>query len=571
MNTKFGWHFIGKPPDSFRAQCDGSNGIKVVGNEADLMQLKDWSVFHKQARLITAESLAEDGKNRNNLDEIPQLVDKVLPLYKGAADKLGLPDVWWEIPPIMPPATRWVAEWNAAMVRAMKKAGLRSVALGFPLGYPNVKPFDTPDKPDEWPILYPTLEAIHEAGRDWSRLGVQEYIINGVFDPANKSSTLRLDYVYQYHIIPHGWLIDTSIIECGWDIPGMRKIKGMSPTMSLDGLRRLDAEYAKRPWVAVAYLYAVVDPLSPYGEGDFAFTPGDKKNPMGYLETFKKYFYENPPVPFSSGSGTPPTPEPEKVVYPTLVNANFEDNPIGKWNANQVKIPGWVPYSMPGVSPIRFELEEHPPHVVEGKRAARIVSAYEIHKGGIYQTFEVPLDGEISAVVEALSWSLSDPQVGNPTEARMNLKVGIDPTGGADPSSAAVVWSADNWVKSDAFGTVSVSGVKTAGRKATIFLYSESEWPMTRNDSFWDRVVIKVSGKETDIPTNPARTSGVVVNCNFLNVRSGPGTSHSVIFQLVGGDVPEKVTLVSVADGWGRLVPRPKYPDAYVSMDYIKI
>lgn len=69
------------------------------------------------------------------------------------------------------------------------------------------------------------------------------------------------------------------------------------------------------------------------------------------------------------------------------------------------------------------------------------------------------------------------------------FKVGIDPTGGIDPTSANVVWS-HGWAIYNAFHEIAV----TAEAKTTrvgIFLSQKMRWQYRNNDGYWDTVTIE--------------------------------------------------------------------------------
>src|SRR5690242_13608628 len=153
-NTTFGWQFIGKPPESYRALCGGSKGIKIVGNEGDLTQLRDWNVEVKQARLISVEERITNLINSTAISDFPALAAQVAAEYAAVAARLNVAGAWWEIPYIMPEVSPKTCAWYPTAAEAFRAVGLRSVPWGFATGTPQTAPWATAASPDEWPQLY---------------------------------------------------------------------------------------------------------------------------------------------------------------------------------------------------------------------------------------------------------------------------------------------------------------------------------------------------------------------------------------------------------------------------------
>lgn len=546
ISSKLAWQFLGIPPESFRNLCNGSNGIKIVGNENDLKELKNYPPYNRQARLITAEAAIEAAKSRNDLDEIPSLVESTIVIYENASKNLNLPDVWWEIPPIMPPANEWVAQWNAAMIPAMKKKNIRSVGLGFALGYPQVKPFATVSDPDKWPVMYPTLQAIHDAGRNWSRLGVEEYILNGSYDPNDKSSICRTDYVYQYHIEPHGWLIDTSVIEVGWDVPAMLDIKGMSPTLCWDGLGKVDIEYSKRSRIAVAYIYAVLDPTVFTNESKFAFTPGNIHDPIGYLNKGQAYFAINKPTVYDPGDPIQiPNPQPEPTPTPDpqpsyteikLINSDFS----GAWNkqnAQQTVPEGWSVWYDTKQGIPNTEEELHPSHTLNGKPSARIWFGYAKGVGGFFQKISANVGSIYQFVIDELGTATA--VVDSPSDGFNSRSIGIDPTGGTDGMNPNIVWCSPDVVM-DKFKQLNVT-VVAKNSQITLFTKVVVSELHPHNDGFFSNAhAYKVADTIPVIPDDGKRKVIDIYQgqkVNSLHIRTAPSI-HAPIIGSLNPNIP---------------------------------
>lgn len=570
MNTKMGWQLLEDPPESYLIHTYGSRGIKIVGNTKSLQQLKDRPEPVKSGRCVELEEQVMHAQTRNDISEIPALSEKVADQIAAIAAAVGDPSVWYEIPPIMPAASAWTVAWTIAMLRALRKRNIRSVAFGFATGYPQVKPFDSAQSPDEWPILYPVLEVMDEIGIGWTRLGVEEYIVNNTFNPVDKSNVCRLDYVYEYHILPHGWTILAFVIELGFDLPGMRLIKGMTPdralgTVDQPGLAAVDAEYAKRPYIDTAFLYAVVDPTRS-NERDFAFTPGDKNAPIGYLEKFEGYFGVNPPagpiveVPPQDPPTDPPTP-PDPVVGINLIkNASFEGPtrfyPEDRFGDRKVPEFWDIDWNRRQAAP-HIEADQDPPRVYADTTAIRLW-ADERWQAWAYQ--KVHIEAGATYTFEAYAVGTRLPGiVGDPWAA-----LAIDPNTGTDFAQASVKVSE----KVDkTFKRLSLTFTPSVSGDVTLFVSGR-----TGNDGRGDVWFDAVSFTQIELAPEPSPDK--IVRAQVLydgtRVRKGPDTTHPILWQ----ENENEVVLVYAKftdNGWAQLTPRHDYPQAYIRGDLLKI
>lgn len=566
LKTKLGWHLAENPPESYLQHCGGTRGIKIVGSVEDLKKLRNWSVPVRQARLITAEAKIEEAKGRNDLSEIPSLIKSTVAIYKAAQTEVGLTDVWYEIPPIMVPVNPWVAAWEKGMVLAFAEAGIPSVAFGFYVGYPQVYPFASAQSPDQWPELYDVLRAMHQVGTGRTRLGVEEYIVgaeinpdkpnNGLYNPADRSTICRLDFVYENHIWPNGWNILSTVIESGYDVKPMWDIRGMGPDNALIGIKELDRAYSKRPFVDTVFLYTVVDPVRST-EGSYAYTPP-------YLEKVATWIAANPPGGPLTGSvpgqpPQPPTPPPTPPAPPVnlIQNSSFEgehhfdlsDTPFGRDRFGDRKVPegGWgVAWNTNQAAP-HGELDEDPPHVQAGRKALRIWS-HPRFNGWYYQT----LDLEAGASYLAEVWAYGHRETGR--VGAVTTVLGIDVNGGIDFTAVEfkdVQVPTDQWLK------LTVSFV--AKGKTTLFLEARTGND-GRGDAWFDGVSL------TRIAASPPQTKRkAVVNADGTRVRNAP-VYGTIIWQQMAEEV---VWVESVSGGWAKLVPRVQFPNAYISADLL--
>lgn len=124
--------------------------------------------------------------------------------------------------------------------------------------------------------------------------------------------------------------------------------------------------------------------------------------------------------------------------------------------------------------------------------AQKIWTNSSTHTAGLYQ-------GPIS--VPAGSWATFKIYVkqatGTPAGDGM-VKIGIDPTGGASPWSAKIVWSNDLWMPYADFVRIEVSAQSQGS--ITVFTRAEWKWASPWCDTYWDDAELVVSGAPVPVP-----------------------------------------------------------------------
>jgi LysM repeat protein len=171
---------------------------------------------------------------------------------------------------------------------------------------------------------------------------------------------------------------------------------------------------------------------------------------------------------------------------------------------------GCVAWHMPEYRDTRSGLQD-PPRIRSGENSQKYFTFWSVHEGGVYQVVEKARPGmalRFSVYLHAWSATKLHGLQPNPHfsfgQTGMHMKIGIDPTGGTDPWSKDVVWSAEKDVY-DKFQRYEVQAVARSN-KVTVFTYSRPENPMQHNDVYLDdaELVALGGGFSAPVTVNPA-------------------------------------------------------------------
>lgn len=132
-----------------------------------------------------------------------------------------------------------------------------------------------------------------------------------------------------------------------------------------------------------------------------------------------------------------------------------------------------------------------------GNWAQKWFTTFSTHNAGVFQQINVPAGSLVTASAWAQSWS-SDADDITRSEGVYRVSIGIDPTGGTNFASGAVVWSPVNRT-TDAWVQVAVQAHAQANT-ITVFLRGEPEFRTKHNDSYWDDVCVSVAAPPTPTP-----------------------------------------------------------------------
>lgn len=156
-------------------------------------------------------------------------------------------------------------------------------------------------------------------------------------------------------------------------------------------------------------------------------------------------------------------------------------------------------------------LPQDPPRIRSGENSQKYFTFYSVHEGGVYQVVEGVRPGtplRFSIYMHAWSATKVNGIQPNPRlsfgQTSMHMKVGIDPTGGTDPWSPDIVWSAEH----DAYDQFQRFEVQAVARsnKVTVYTHSRPENPMMHNDVYLDDaelIAIGGTGPSEPLTINP--------------------------------------------------------------------
>lgn len=134
--------------------------------------------------------------------------------------------------------------------------------------------------------------------------------------------------------------------------------------------------------------------------------------------------------------------------------------------------------------------------VRSGGHAQQYFRPWARHRAGIYQTVDVPENSIVQFSIYGHTWS-TNAENPNPRDSfdggdpgEVDMRVGIDPTGGTSPFSRDVRWSTTKEVYDD-YERFSVQAT-AEGDEVTVFTYSSPRWPWATNNVYWDDAALIV-------------------------------------------------------------------------------
>jgi hypothetical protein len=165
-----------------------------------------------------------------------------------------------------------------------------------------------------------------------------------------------------------------------------------------------------------------------------------------------------------------------------LRNGGFEENSTAGWTEFQNPPPAnaegcyddyWLGVYMTST----------PSRVHSGGRAVSYTIHWRTFQAGFYQQADVTSGATYRASAWGHMWSTDDPET-TTSAFPVQMRVGIDPTGGTDWTSSNIQWSPMADAR-DTYREMSVEATATANR-VTVFLYAHPTYCVYQSDAYWD-------------------------------------------------------------------------------------
>lgn len=175
-----------------------------------------------------------------------------------------------------------------------------------------------------------------------------------------------------------------------------------------------------------------------------------------------------------------------------------------------------------------------PPRIPTGEtHAQQWFTFYKPHAAGIFRQLEIPAGTEVTASVQYHAWCSNndDPHTSDQEEAYgMYGRLGLDPTGGIDPKSPAIVWSEQAFYF-DIYQQILVTATAQE-TPMTIFIVSLAKWGTKHNDAYFSRLILATNGSPTP-PPPPTDNVATLLN-SILIVVQGLKDSLDFLCQHLG-------------------------------------
>lgn len=181
------------------------------------------------------------------------------------------------------------------------------------------------------------------------------------------------------------------------------------------------------------------------------------------------------------------------------------DCPHGICNTVQVPFgwrPWWVKARASDANPEYKPAAPFANRIHSGSNAGQYFTFHRTHEAGFMQQVNVPANAALQFSVWGQAWVTNVDSGTSDSNAFINMRVGIDPTGGTNPTSPNIVWSGTT-NPFDAYQQFAVQA-QAQGSQVTVFTYSRAEYPLKHNDVYWDDATLTVVGEQAAPPPPPA-------------------------------------------------------------------
>ncbi|MCL4869615.1 MAG: LysM peptidoglycan-binding domain-containing protein [Anaerolineae bacterium] len=167
-----------------------------------------------------------------------------------------------------------------------------------------------------------------------------------------------------------------------------------------------------------------------------------------------------------------------------------------------------------------------------GARAQQYFTFHSTHTAGLWQRVNVPANARLQFSIWGHAWSAADDEPFSNYPTPVNMRIGIDPTGGTNPFSPNIVWSGTANAY-DYYVLFSVEA-QAQGDAVTVFTYSAPIEARKHNDVYWDDASLTVIG--AGVPAPPAGGGGASGSPAVLGPTPTPNAEGLILVVVQSGD-----------------------------------
>jgi len=198
-----------------------------------------------------------------------------------------------------------------------------------------------------------------------------------------------------------------------------------------------------------------------------------------------------------------------------LQNPGFENTYVPFANDNlRLLAPGWSAWNLarkpgdPNWQNVTPQYQQSTRHVHGGTASQEMFQIFATITGGVFQRVPVSASAGVrfSAFIYLWSTNQDDPNVSE-QPGGMSARVGIDPTGGVDPTSTAVVWSSPQTFY-DAFRELTVQTTAQSDF-ITVYIEASAKDGVKHNNAYFDDASLQ-SGAVVPVGTDTPTATGTL-------------------------------------------------------------
>ena len=179
------------------------------------------------------------------------------------------------------------------------------------------------------------------------------------------------------------------------------------------------------------------------------------------------------------------------------LQCNTAQVPVGWipwWISQSEEDPDWknrMPEYKPATAPYANRIHS-------GSAAAQYFTFHSTHTAGLLQVVDVPQNASLRFSIWGQAWSSASDTDYSDFPTAVNMRIGIDPTGGTNPYSSAIVWSGYKQPY-DSYQQFVVEA-QAQGNQVTVFTISSPDEARKHNDVYWDDAELVVIGQAAPPP-----------------------------------------------------------------------